>query len=296
MHRCTPGGRDIDAAPEWNAPPIFVGGTGRSGTTVTARLLDAHPACHAIPVEVRFITDPGGLCDLANGRTGFGEFRRRLLHRWFYRQLTNGETRGLHRILEQSKIEEALPALRDGLQRDPWQAAGAFVHQLLDPLATGAGAECWIEMTPPNARAAADLLRLFPDMRLIHSVRDGRDVACSVAPLHWGPTTPEEALNWWADSLEVAFAACELLPPDRILTVRLEKLVGQDREAELARICAFLGLDVHAALRGYFDANVTAQRAHIGRWTDDVPADRRPAFEAQYEALVERIRSPGRPI
>jgi len=40
--------------------PIFVGGTGRSGTTVTAMALGSHPRIHMVPIEVRFIVDPGG--------------------------------------------------------------------------------------------------------------------------------------------------------------------------------------------------------------------------------------------
>jgi hypothetical protein len=277
-------------------PPIFVGGTGRSGTTVTAKLLGAHPACYVIPIEVRFITDPGGLCDLAAGRTTFGRFGRKMLRHWFRRVLADGETRGVYQVLERSAIEDALPLLREQLPADPWSAAGVFAHRLLDPPAVAAGAERWIEMTPPNAVAAPALLQLFPDMRLIHSVRDGRDVACSVAQLRWGPSTPDEALDWWADSLEEAFAACDQLPPDRLLTVHLEDLVGPAREQELARICAFAGLDLDPAMRAYFESQITAQRAHIGRWRADIPAERLPSFEAHHETLVERLRRQGRPV
>jgi Sulfotransferase family len=277
-------------------PPIFVGGTGRSGTTVTARLLGAHGACHEIPIEVRFITDPGGLCDLAEGRTTLPRFRKRLLNHWHHRRLANGEERGLYRVLERSELEAALPALRADLGRDPWRATGLFVHRLFDPMATAAGSSRWIEMTPPNVQVAPALLRMFPDMHLIHCVRDGRDVACSVAPLTWGPSTPEAALTWWAESLEEAFAACDALPTDRVLTVRLEDLVGGDREGELARLCAFVGLDADDDMRDYFESQVTAQRAHIGRWLEDIPDDRRSAFDDQYQALVHRLRERGRPV
>lgn len=276
--------------------PIFVGGTGRSGTTVTARLLGAHPTCHVIPIEVRFITDPGGLCDLAAGRVPFPRFRRRLLGRWSHRVLANGEQRGLDQILDRTTIESALPALRDGISRDPWQAAGRFVSRLLDPLAAAANAERWIEMTPGNAHAAPDLLRMFPDMRLIHSIRDGRDVACSVAPLPWGPSTAEEGLEWWATSLEEAFVACDGLPSDRLLEVHLEDLVGRDREAQYERILAFAGLDDDPTMRAYFEAEVTERRAHIGRWVEDIPADRAAEFVARYQALVDGFRERGRPV
>ncbi len=276
--------------------PVFVGGTGRSGTTVTAKLLGAHPACHAIPIEVRFITDPGGLCDLAEGRTTFQQFRRKLLRHWFHRKLANGEERGLYRVLDRPAVEDALPTLRGGLARDPWRASETFVHTMLDPIAAAGGADRWVEMTPPNAHVAPAILRMFPDMKLIHSVRDGRDVACSVAPLGWGPSTPGAALDWWAESLEDAFAACDQLSGDRVLIVQLEDLVGRDREHQLARLCEFVGLDIDSAMRAYFESQVTAERAHVGRYRGDIPGDQLPAFQAQYDAILEGLRARGRPI
>ncbi len=44
--------------------PIFIGGTGRSGTTILSKVLGQHPECFALPIESRFITDPDGLISL----------------------------------------------------------------------------------------------------------------------------------------------------------------------------------------------------------------------------------------
>ena len=44
--------------------PLFIGGTGRSGTTVLGRTLSLHPEIFTIPFESRFIVDPYGLRDL----------------------------------------------------------------------------------------------------------------------------------------------------------------------------------------------------------------------------------------
>ena len=49
--------------------PIFVAGTGRSGTSHLADILGEHPLIHRIPIETRFIIDPGGLRDLADALT-----------------------------------------------------------------------------------------------------------------------------------------------------------------------------------------------------------------------------------
>ena len=49
--------------------PIFVAGTGRSGTSQLADIIGEHPRIHRIPMETRFIIDPGGLRDLADALT-----------------------------------------------------------------------------------------------------------------------------------------------------------------------------------------------------------------------------------
>jgi hypothetical protein len=49
--------------------PIFVAGTGRSGTSQLADILGEHPQIHRIPMETHFIVDPGGLRDLADALT-----------------------------------------------------------------------------------------------------------------------------------------------------------------------------------------------------------------------------------
>ncbi|MEV4537666.1 sulfotransferase [Asanoa sp. NPDC049518] len=49
--------------------PVFVAGTGRSGTSQIADVIGQHPLIHRMPIETRFIVDPGGLRDLADALT-----------------------------------------------------------------------------------------------------------------------------------------------------------------------------------------------------------------------------------
>lgn len=51
------------------ASRIFVAGAGRSGTSQLADILGQHPQIHRIPIETRFIPDPGGQRDLADALT-----------------------------------------------------------------------------------------------------------------------------------------------------------------------------------------------------------------------------------
>jgi sulfotransferase family protein len=278
-------------APSAAMPVVFVGGTGRSGTTVTGRLIASHPRYALVRVESKFISARGGLCDLALGATGIEVFEERILGRWFRPPLEGG----LFRIMDEGTIRAALPALRANLAADPWRAAAAFAHALLDPIAFEAGAEAWVDMDPGNVYRGDELLRMFPRMRLVHSVRDGRDVVASVVPLHWGPSDPDEALEWWHEKLDRAFAATARVPAGRVLAIQMEDLVSRAREREYRRILDFLGLADDAAMRAYFDANVTEAKSHIGRWRKEVPAARLAEFERRHDSIAEEMARHGRP-
>ncbi len=262
-----------------------MGGTGRSGTTITGQLLGAHPAYHMIPFECWFLSDTGGLCDVVAGRATVMQFEERLFGRWWDR----GADIGLKTIIDRPTLRAALRELSSGLRTDRVAAAERFVHRLLDPVAIAAGAGGWVEMTPRVVNVAPELLGILGDARLIHSIRDGRDVACSVTPLDWGPDDLDTALDWWAMRLDRAYTAVASAPCERIHTVRMESLLATDRETRYTDLLAFAGLDDHPAIRTFFDQQAAAGGAHIGRWRTDVPEDERVAFEAHYLRLAEDL-------
>ncbi|HKH13556.1 MAG TPA: sulfotransferase [Solirubrobacterales bacterium] len=82
---------------------VFVGGTGRSGTTVLADLLGRHSRFAGVPIECRFHCNPTGLADVVGGRATPEEFVRKLRTYWW------------HRVRVGSKPASPGPAGRRGL-------------------------------------------------------------------------------------------------------------------------------------------------------------------------------------
>ncbi|OLT17796.1 hypothetical protein BJF80_00190 [Serinicoccus sp. CUA-874] len=268
-----------------------MGGTGRSGTTIAAQLLGAHPQVMLIPVELRFHVDGGGLTDLAAGRIDLDGFEQKLWSTWFHRPPNRSGPRGVHVVAEEAHAVAELRSLRDALGEgeDRWHACGTFMDRLLRPACERAGARTWVEMTPPNARQADALCRMFPQARLVHMVRDGRDVAASVARRTWGPNDISSALAWWKKGVVTIHRALERADPDRVRTIRLEELVVGRRDEEYASLLTFTGLDDDESMRQFFDSALRAEDMHEGRWRHGLDPQTVQKVQEEYVAYLREL-------
>src|SRR5690625_890282 len=273
--------------------PVFVGGTGRSGTTIVGELIGSGAAYALVPMETRFQVEPSGLADLARGRAGFDELNDPMRIRSFYREPGASGPRGPHVIITREALDEALERLRAGLDHDRWQAAGQFLRDVLDPVATRAGKETWVEMTPPNAQRMNDLARMLPEAKFINMVRDGRDVASSVVPRKWGPNDFPDALKWWANQLIANEAAAQDTEPQRVLTLRLESFIGPSRQDAYGRLADFLSVADDPAMREFFDAQISDEQAHQHRWTAGLDESQVAQYQNLYETHLQRLADAG---
>ena len=280
--------------PPGAANPVFVGGTGRSGTHAMARLLGKHSLLYYFRREMRFHTDRGGYPDLLAGRIGPDRFVANMRGHFWSRTGADGLPRGLRDKFSEETWSEALEAFRREYDDDPAAACRALMHRLLDPLALKAGKATWIEQTPPTAAAAPTLYRVFPDMKLIHMVRDGRDVACSVVRKSWGPASEMSALAWWEDRIRRAHVATRQIPNDRFEVVYLEQLVSEHRGARIYRkLLRFLGIEDEPAMRHFFRRRMTPETASVGRWRRDLSEADQRRLERAYWKSIKRLKQDG---
>jgi hypothetical protein len=269
--------------------PIFVGGTGRSGTTIAGELLGARADVALVPCELRFHVDSAGLPDLAAGEITVDRFARRLRRVWWERPSSRNGPRGLGVIATRPQMRQAIGRLRERHPEDPWGACGAFMDEMIRPFARTAGATTWAEMSPPNACRMDSLCRMFPNARIVHMVRDGRDVASSVTRRHWGPNDIESALAWWADQLIRIHEANERVDAARVITMRVESLVGPRRESEYNRLLDFLGRQPDPGMRAFFDDRITVGRSHPERWRMGLEPAEQERIVKLYDEQLARL-------
>ena len=273
--------------------PVFVGGTGRSGTTILARLLGHHARYWRVPTEIRFHASPGGLADLLSGRVEPDWFLETLRDYWYRAPRPDGRATGLRKLCPPDRFEAAVGAFEAAFPQDRYRAAEQLVRAMLDPLAARAGKATWVEATPQTITAAPALARAFRTARFIHVVRNGLDVACSVARQPWGPATAGESLLWWEERLRESVAGSFGVEPERVLALNLESLASAERDQAYDRLLAFLDLDDDRDMRAFFTESVTSGRMHVARWTEELTAVDRRQLLPLHTHIVRGLASDG---
>ena len=283
--------------------PVFVGGTGRSGTTIAAQLVGKHSQYAYIPAEVSFHAQPDGLPGLLDGEVELEDFLEMMRGRWFEPSRLPGRRskRGIAQIVDRDVLEQSLQAFGEAFESDRLAACRTLIRSLLDPVAGAAGKPSWVEMTPRNATAAPVLHQLFPQMKLIHMTRDGRDVAAGklgqdgFAGLaeREGLVTLDEAIiwwiEWWVERLQKIENRCRELPPGSVLTLRIEDLAAWDRNRSFARLLSFLSLDAERRMWRFFDRQVTREGALIDLWRQELTGEQVERVEQAYRDGLAKV-------
>jgi hypothetical protein len=306
---------------------VFVGGTGRSGTTVLAELLGRHSRFVGVPIECRFHCNPAGLADVVGGRASPEEFVRKLRTYWWHRVRVRSRVivptgiagrarfaafrarqrlglgpageqarvRGLHQIIARDRFDQAVAQFEEARRGDLLGASHDLFYNLLAPLREDSGKPALVEMSTFTIAAAPELARIFPEARFVHSVRDGRDSGVSKTLLRekaHHPTDAISGIDFWADRLRRADLGVKGLSAgdrERLHLVSLDELVWADRERSYADLLEFLGIADEPAMREFFEARMTAEAANRGRWREGLDASAQGEVTAHYEATLSRL-------
>jgi hypothetical protein len=209
--------------------PFFIVGSGRCGTTLLRRILQASNQVH-IPPET-YVLGPAVMVYLRNRHRPWPVVVRSVLSLFeFHPEFdTFGvplRPLGLH-LIEAPKERRSLALILHRL----------FVYHGEQ---TGQRFERWGDKTPLNSFWLGAIRSVFPDARFIHLVRDGADVAASRLQAGFEEDIVRAAQRWKAAVRAVRrFAERH---PEVCHEVRYEDLVSAPKEV-VSRICSFLDLE-----------------------------------------------------
>jgi hypothetical protein len=133
------------------------------------------------------------------------------------------------------------------------------------------------DKTPAHVLHVELLAAAFPNARILHLVRDGRDVVPSLMEMHFGPDRFGAATLFWRDRVSRGRAGGARVGAARYREVRYEDLVA-DPAAVLGDVCAFFALPFEPAMLEYHQR---ADEVLDGlRYTHHVQGIRQPPVSA----------------
>jgi protein-tyrosine sulfotransferase len=251
---------------------IVMGGAPRSGTTLLRRILDRHPDVRSGAETKLFVPAAFNLEWLAQAY-----------------------------LIPLADLEALLAASR---------SQGSFVDAFADRVKRDAGKSRWAEKTPMNIRNLDWIMPRWPEATIVHIIRDGRDVICSMRThpdWHWSGGTWQKKLvprsigtyarRWLADTA----TGTAWRGDSRYVEIRYEDLVA-DPPGVLRSLCDGVGISADRAWldaasarsnsaegdRPDYDGAVSA--ASVGRWREDLT----PAEQTEVSRLCgSRLRALG---
>ena len=240
--------------------PVFIVGAPRSGTTLLRAMLNRHPRIglsdetyYFYYVYLRRRT----FGDLANAGN-----RRSLVESY-------GATQRMHRL----KVD--LPRLNERLMAEG-TSYPAFFATILQFYAEAQGKVRAGEKTPHHAWYVDDLLSWYPNGRVIHLVRDPRDVCASLFNVPWGRKTATANTDLWVNLTRSAERG---QGNPRFRRVRYEDVVAEPEQA-MREICEFIGEQFDPATLSTAKVS-TADQPWFLRSHDALSKDRLGAWQGQ---------------
>ncbi|HVA61392.1 MAG TPA: sulfotransferase [Mycobacteriales bacterium] len=212
-------------------PVLFIGGAGRSGTTLLRNLLTAHPKL-AVPGESYFIYNV------------YNQLRSidAVDDPWIAWQLIQRNRFFTQWRLDVSFVEELLAA-----NKPIWYAD--LLRLLFAAYAASKGKSRSADKTPLHVQHFSWLASQFPSSRFVHVIRDPRAVCMSGALQPWKRRGIAGEAADWARAIRAGLTALDRFGP-RVLEVRYERLVA-DPEVELRRVCEHARLEYSPTMLDY---------------------------------------------
>jgi hypothetical protein len=265
-------------------PPVFIVGCPRSGTSYLYHLLLSAGGF----AEFRTQMNVFDVLEPVYGDLGIRKNKIKMMSDWL-----RGKAFDVSGLRAEQIEARVLSECR---------GASDFLRIVMEEIAHEQGVDRWIDSTPTNIPHLLRIKKDFPDARIIHIIRDGRDVALSLDKRGWSRPLPWDhdkgllaAGLYWKWIVRKGRKLGSMLQPD-YLEVRYEELVQQPA-ATLERLGIFIRHDLdYARIQensvGSVKNPLTSFREDldegtftpIGRWKD---ADKFPAGQlVLFENLV----------
>lgn len=242
--------------------PVFVCGYYKSGTSLLLNLLDGHPELAVLPFEGKYFTG------FYKGQAAVARYLRvyLLLDDWVRRLIMTGGKPPFWSLGRPDETHDPylqfahyLVYFADAYPEQDLLSMVALAHAAVSivnggPITTQA--RYWVEKTPTNEQHKGAILKVYPEARFLHILRDPRSILASMQKIDVERGTHQFNFEGTVRDLQHALLAAEV-NQSHTCVLTYEALVS-DTAGTMQRITDFLGIAYHPALQTPTTAGMNA--------------------------------------
>ncbi len=217
---------------------FFIVGTSRSGSTLLQSMLNSHSEL-VVPPETHFFHSYLELENRFQNSASKTQFRNKLIDLW-YDQKTRIRDLGF----DKAEVKDVADQLELETPLDLFTTQLTLYRKKRDKSIVG-------EKTPRHILKVKEIMKAYPKAKIISLFRDPRAASYSEIKADFGSPAVTVTTRRWRKYVKMHEQLQQELSKDRYMMLRYTDLIA-DVEAELQRVCDFLGVEFQESMLEYY--------------------------------------------
>ena len=270
---------------------LFVGGTGRCGTTIVFDYLGNNSKIYPTnKAEIKVLTKKNGLLDLYDNKN-LNDFN------YHIKQSTLNKDDGYNAFINSLKNKDILTMLSElnkNFNFNNKESIKKFYNECFyKQNITKNNIKYLADSTPESIMNSDRIINIFPNSKFIHMVRDGRDSGYSEYILMKNYKFANDiknefdGLDYWHRRIVKSFESIKKLDNNKYINIRLEDFVIYNNKNEKEKIINFLEIEDEPKMKNFYLKNIKESSMSTGKWQE---SKNWKEYDEKYSLILEDLK------
>ena len=273
---------------------LFVGGTGRCGTSIVLEYLGNNSEIYSTKkAEIKVLTTKKGLLDLYDNKN-LNDFN------YYIEKAILDKDNGYNVFINSLKNEDVLTMLNElnkNFNFNNKESIKQFYNNCFyKQNITKSNIKYLADSTPESVMNSDRIVEIIPNSKFIHMIRDGRDSGYSeyltMKDYKFSNRIKNEfdGLNYWYERIIKSFKSLEKLNNDKFVNIRIEDFVVSDSKNQKEKIINFLKIDNEIRMKSFYSNKIKESSMSTGKWKQ---GKNWKEYDERYNLILEDLKQQG---
>jgi hypothetical protein len=273
---------------------LFVGGTGRCGTSIILEYLGNNSEIYSTKkAEIKILTTKKGLLDLYDNKN-LNDFN------YYIEQSILNKDNEYNVFINSLKNKDVLTMLNElnkNFNFNNKESIKQFYNNCFyKQNITKSNIKYLADSTPESVMNSDRIVEIIPNSKFIHMIRDGRDSGYSNYKtmennkFFYKIKNEFDGLNIWYEKIIKSFKSIEKLNNDKYINIRIEDFVVNDSKNQKEKIINFLKIDDEIRMKSFYSNKIKESSMSTGKWKQ---GKNWKEYDKQYSLILENLKQQG---